>query len=278
MPYGHGHEMVIRSYAPRESEMSDPPRDSTMSENDIYRYSFDLYTRHSNAKRKVANSIIDFMESHSLSNVMDVGAGNGMLTRELLRFTDDIYAVEPNELFWPALQELHSAGLRFAGARAQDLETAGDEKFDLVLMSYLLDSVPAEQVQSICETVRTYLNEKGVMVGVTYVDGCPWDAYMLAVESIFGTSRSRGGLSRMYPLLRDLKYTIENVAIVRTQIWADSLRQLFDSTVFFHRRIATEYLAEASRLIPILENYAQRTREHYELHVDEVIYQISVTT
>lgn len=268
--------MAMRSYARQEPAMSGRISDP-MDENDIYRYSFDLYTKHSNAKRKVANSIIDFMESRNLSTVMDVGAGNGVLTRELLRFTDHVYAVEPNELFWPALQELHSAGLRFVGKKAQDLETARDDKFDLVLMSYLLDSVPAEQVQPICDTVATYLNDNGAMVGVTYVDGCPWDAYMLAVESIFGTRRSRGGLSRMYPLLRDLKYTIENVAIVRTEIWADSLRQLFDSTVFFHRRIAAEYLADADRLMPILEKYSHRTREHYELHVDEVIYQISAT-
>lgn len=254
--------------------MSEPIQNLT-NENDIYQHSFNLYTKHSNAKRKIANAVIDFMESHNLSSVMDVGAGNGALTRELLRFADKVYAVEPNELFWPALQALHSAGLRFVGSRAEDLAAAESDRFDLVLMSYLLDSVPAERVAAICDKVETYLDDNGALLGVTYVDGCPWDTYMLAVESIFGTRRSRGGLSRMYPVLRDLGYTIENVAIVRTEIWADSLRQLFDSTVFFHRRISAEYLAAAPRLMPILERYSRRTHEHFELHVDEVIYRIS---
>jgi SAM-dependent methyltransferase len=249
------------------------------TDNDNYRRLFDLYTKHANGKRKVANAIIDLIEARNVRSVIDVGAGNGFISAQIAPFVDFLHVIEPNDEFHPALKEVEKRArneYRMSDIRAEDIGPDEYDRYDLVLLSYVLESlIPGTDVRAVCRKMLDLRRAGGTFIGVTYVDGCAWDAYSTIVERRIRTPQ-RGGLSRVVPMLRSLGFNVRTVTAVRTEIWGRNLEDLFRNIAFFHRRAEREYFDSAAYLLPELRKLSRvNGGGRVVLDVDELIYEVT---
>lgn len=236
---------------------------------------FTNYTSKSNGKRLVANAVLDIMEANNLRVVLDMGAGNGELTRYLMPHAKYLVAAEPNAKFSRDLASL-GTGDRYRYVQSSIEDFAWENgKFDLILLAYVLESMGGrEKWASACQKLQSLLSAHGMLLGATYVDGCAWDTYATIVEKEIGLDSRSGGLSRVFPSLRNAGFNVQVRSILTTQIWGDDIDQLYDGLAFFFRRKADAYYSKRNFLLPSLRRVSSPFGSEVSIAVKEVIYEI----
>ncbi|MFE3634584.1 class I SAM-dependent methyltransferase [Streptomyces sp. NPDC059168] len=184
-----------------------------------------------------------------------------------------VLAAEPNPDFDGALAALRPLGVTAVRARVQELPP-DIGRFDAVLLSYVLDSVPEEEIRAVHTALRRVVAPGGCFLGVTYAEQSPWRTYSAAVEADIGPCLS-GGRTRVFTALEQAGRTVLPLVTVTTGLYAASPYELFDGLAFFYRRRLTAYRAARERLLPRLARLAVTGGGVCRLAVDEVVFEWS---
>lgn len=118
------------------------------------------------------------------TRVIEIGAGTGLLTRELRRLGFDVIAVEPSESMQKIYKKNNNGG-RPLLATVQDMVGFPEKWFDLAIAHYdVLNYVPFSDIDAVMQTLRNISKEQSIEV---------WD---LNQGVTFFTRKKSAGLSR----------------------------------------------------------------------------------
>ncbi len=201
---------------------------ATGSPQSEHRKYFTRYTTQTDGKERLAEAITNLAQTKAAKVLLDLGAGDGRLTRLVAPIFDKVIAVEWNEKYRDALQLLPKTEVFIESM--QDFSFQGD--FDMALMSYSLSGVPLDKRTQFFEKLFRQCSPNGCVLYATYADGCEWDQFSSLVSEKLGRERS-GGTGIHEAELRKLNYTVNVVENIRTLIWGQSLDDLGDVLSFF---------------------------------------------
>lgn len=185
-------------------------------------------------------------------SLLDLGAGDGTLTRLLSPYFENILAVDKNAKFEHQLSLIPK--VTAAIARMEDVIVP--RKVDIILMSYSTSGVPAARLGPFLSSLFEHLTPRGKILLATYQDGCSWDRFAGEVYEKLGLSRS-GGVSRHFEQIEAAGLSAERVASLDTFIWAPDLPSLFDTLEFFFLPRIDEYRGLRGELLGRLKPFAE---------------------
>jgi len=203
-------------------------------------------------------------------SLLDLGAGDGTLTRLLAPYFRDVMAVDKNAEFERPLSLIPN--VTAAIARMEDF--VPPNAVDMILMSYSTSGVPGPRLGSFLSSLFEHLTPRGKILFATYEDGCPWDRFAGEVYARLGLPRT-GGAARHREQIEGAGFSAERVASLDTFIWAGDLPSLFDTLEFFFLPRITHYRALREELLGKLEPFAEPLPEgRVGIKVIEVVYEL----
>jgi hypothetical protein len=213
----------------------------------LFRAAFDRYVESTDGKEKLAREIAAIARSMQAARLLDLGAGNGTLTRLLSPHFQAIVGVEQNSAFEASLGLVPNAVTVIS--RMEDYVPV--EPPDIVLMSYSLDGIPVERLGSTMAALVSCLAPRGKILFVTHEDGCPWDRYADPVYRALGMPRS-GGARRHVEDLRRAGFEARRLVSIDGFIWAADRAALFEALEFFFIDAVDGYYASRPAFEEIL--------------------------
>lgn len=235
---------------------------------------FEKYVQAADGKKLIGNALAEIASAYPDAHVLDVGAGSGEITGIVASAAGRVDAVDPNRYMVADLKKLSQrcANVSPIEGRLQDFSPS--EHYDLIILSYVLESIGGNDVQEHAKRLHGYLRPGGRMVGVTFLDGCDWDAYSASVESLVPYKRT-GGTGRVFNHLRQSGLNTRIIRIVDTHIFAPSLDELYLTLGFFYKRVMDNYIRLSGTLSSELRKFTTKDRGgELCLGVKEVIYEI----
>jgi len=214
---------------------------------------FQVYTAKTDGKQKVAEAVIEIAANIGTDSILDLGAGDGRLTALLASSFSRVVAVEKNAKYEAALSAIDGVDVHIKAM--QEFNTA--EKFGIILMSYSLSGVPANQYSDFMESLTKRLAPGGKILFVTYADGCPWDEFAEFVCSDLGIERT-GGTTLHNMELQRVGLSTELLRPVETVIWGDDLKDLAETLTFFFLRDTTGYRDNLHSYLPKLSELSTK--------------------
>jgi len=130
---------------------------------DKYGVLFDLFRRSSNEEEKIMQIIIsEIKKKESCKSLLDIGAGDGTITQKIIKYFDEVYAVEKRNdcrLFLKALgiKMLCKDWTKF-------VET---QKFDVILASHVFYYFPIPEWKTHISKMLKLLNDDGMLILIT---------------------------------------------------------------------------------------------------------------
>lgn len=118
--------------------------------------SFSNYLKWSNEKSVVSNALKKVLGNNQ--NVLDIGAGNGILTQKLSTSFKKVVAVEPSRELFLKLKE-KCAGKKFFLINKGFEDFNPNEKFDVILAAYVIRYLKNTNLQ--LKRIRDMLKEDG---------------------------------------------------------------------------------------------------------------------
>ncbi len=231
---------------------------------------FELYSLHTNGKEKVAEAIISIAQEINARLLLDLGAGDGRLTRLLSSAFRSTIAVEKHPAFQIKLAAI--TGVTVIAATIADY--IPERSFDIALLSYSLSGVPLSELSKFLDRLNAYRSHRGKILFVTYRDGCPWDLFAEEIYQLLGIGRT-GGLERHMNQLSNVGCSTESLQVIESRIWGESMQDLAANLGFFFYKRAPEYFDRLEIVCDILERYVIATSENrIFLPVSEVICEI----
>lgn len=235
---------------------------------------FDKYTNNANGKQVLASALSRIMQETSRKSLLDIGAGNGEITRLIAPHFEGVDVIEPKRKYVEHIKNLNIANLSAFESDIQSYQT--QKRYDSILLSYVLESISIADYPAIFEKLKAILNLKGNIYCATYLDGCDWDEFSYIVKARIDLART-GGFYRVLSSIRDCGYSIREREIVSTQIYGESLENLYENLAFFFKRGLDQYINHKQDLIAILERYTERSNDgRFYIEVKEVIFNIYV--
>ncbi|NDC36655.1 MAG: class I SAM-dependent methyltransferase [Proteobacteria bacterium] len=211
---------------------------------------FERYSANTDGKERIAEYVNTLGKEIVRPLLVDLGAGDGRLTRRLLQGFDEIIAIEKQPAFIPNLAVL--PGVTAIASSIEDFIPT--RPYDVGLLSYSLSGVPKARLQETLERLLAGRNKGGRLLFVTYADGCDWDRFTEEASYCLNLPRT-GGLARHRQELSELGFTSRVVTTINTSIWGQSSTDLFNNLAFFFYKRINEYLVNAAQLQPILEKF-----------------------
>jgi len=239
---------------------------------------FGRYVMATDAKRVIGDALAGLLSGCKRPvRVLDMGAGRGEISAILAETADVVDAVEPNRRHYESLVSLALSNPRIRVSEGSVQEFRSDTRYDLIALVYVVESIVDSDLASHVARLLDMRKPDGRVVGVTYVDGCPWDAFSSAVESIipFG---STGGVSRVFPRLRAGGLNVRNIGVVSSSISAPSVEELFEVLSFFYMKELHAYERSRRILMRELGHYVEGDGDGVRLTVDDVLYEITPMT
>jgi hypothetical protein len=218
----------------------------------LYGPTFERFVAASDAKEKCAQAVGKVAQEIGASSLLDLGAGDGTLTRMLAPFFETIIAVEGRKGCEAALLRIPNTSTIIA--RMEDV--VPPRKMDVILMSYSLPGVPSERRGPFLRSLLESLTPRGQILLVTHQDGCPGDAYAGHVSEALGIARS-GGTAGHRQEIRGAGLDVELVASFDTFVWANDLASLFDTLEFFFLGHTEAYHASRAAFEGVLRTLAE---------------------
>ncbi len=232
---------------------------------------FGRYTENTNGKDIVGNCLVNIIKKAEYKSCLDIGAGRGEIATVLAPALERIVMVEPCNRYIQEMKNGKHENIEIAEKRIEDYHTR--EQYDLILMSYFLDSFDEQRIRYYLELAWPMLEENGKLVGVTYLDGCDWDAFIHHIAQRLTIDRT-GGFSRLLERLRKRGWNMLILEIVDTEIRGDNLGGLYENLAFFakddldgYRRFHDEYMEDLAKYISV-------SHGSVVISLKEVIYQI----
>jgi hypothetical protein len=230
---------------------------------------FERYSANTDGKEKIAEYINAIGEAKPGALLIDFGAGDGRLTRRLLRGFDNIIAVEKHESFRPSLAAI--PGVCVVASKIEDFTPP--RPYDVGLLSYSLSGIPKQRFY---DTVKRFLDrrgERGQLLFVTFVDGCDWDLWANGIAKHLNVPR-RSGLARHQEQLESFGFPSRVVTTWESSIWGENSDALYRNLGFFFYRNIADYLQDQSKLKPLLEEFQSWDGVRMNLSVQEAIVEI----
>lgn len=237
-----------------------------------YQDLFGRYVDKADGKALVGDALAAIICASGARSVLDVGAGRGEIAARLLDVVDLVHAIEPRDEFCRVLRSLSARGLRITPTTVQEFDT--HERYDIVLLSYVLESINPEEWPEVLQRLSSFLRPQGRILGVTYLDGCDWDCYAAAVESCTGMVR-KGGASRIFQGIRRSAHNVRILEVLDTHIWDVSCEALYQTLRFFFRNGMDSYVESHLKLLPELTELTTEQDGRTVLEVTEVIFSIA---
>ena len=174
------------------------------------------YCSSTNGKSLTASYLRNFCAQKDFSKLLDVGGGNGYIASELSKDFTEVVVIEPNVFLADKIRNLDLLNVKIIQNNIENITL--DEKFDIILLSYFLDTIPISKYRCIINKLNGLLSSNGKIVCVTYLDGCDWDVYVRGMSNLLGEVR-RGGYNQILSSLKNID-------------WYPQVIQIFDSALF----------------------------------------------
>ncbi len=204
---------------------------------------------------------------------LDMGAGRGEIAEIIASASGRVEAVDPDAHMVSELRRLSRRQPRVIAVRDSLQTFSTESRYDLVVLAYVLESIDGHDVPRHVERLLGLLRPGGRVVGVTYLDGCDWDAYSSAVEHVVPYGRT-GGTGKVFGRLRRAGLNARILRILDTHISDSTVEALYLTLGFFYKRKLEAYLAHRDTLSVELERYATPRGAGVCLEVKEAVYEI----
>jgi len=236
----------------------------------LFRTTFDRYVAHTDGKEKLAREIAALASSMRATRLLDLGAGNGILTRLVSPYFRSIVAVEHNRAFESALG--HIPNTVPVMARMEDHVPV--EPPDLVLMVHSLDGIPLERLGRTLTQLFSHLAPGGKIAFVTQEDGCPGDRFGERIHQALGLPLY-GGSGRQLDDLRRAGFDARRLSSIDGFIWARDRADLLDVLEFFFLDAIDAYRESRPVFEKILGDFVEPfPGERVAIRAVESIYEV----
>ncbi len=189
----------------------------------LYEKDFEFFLAHTNEKEILKNEILNLFKKYNIESVLDIGAGNGLLSIPLSKKVENYLAIEPKVKFCEALRK---KGLRVIESFFP-INLAG--KFDFILCSH---SVPEEGKNYIPFLSYAWekVSDKGNLLMITYGQKHDdWNKLIRDLNLQSFKDHYKKGIER-YDFLKT--FAEVDVKKVRTQVKTHSLNQMIRALSF----------------------------------------------
>lgn len=236
-----------------------------------YSSCFTQYADNTNGKKLLSAKLKEYLSNYIGGDLLDVGAGDGQITASLAPSFSKVVAVEPK----PELASL-IPNERNINVIQDKIENYISRKgYDVILMSYFLDSFTTEDIHFILRKLRLLKKSSGIMIGATYSSNCEWDQFTERVASDLGIKR-KGGYERVHLKITAYEeFTCRIVDEVKSYIWGDNIQNLYDNLSFFFKSNIQEYHKRQKIYMEWLEEYCIYEQGKCCIEVIENIYEIN---
>ena len=129
---------------------------------DSYINAFQKFLSHTDEKEIFLDEIAKEIKKYNAHSLLDIGAGDGLLSIPLSKKVDRYLAIEPKGEY---VKKLQDTGLEVAQG---EFPMEINESFDLVLSSHSLGSYRKENFESFVREAWKLVNSKGVLLMITY--------------------------------------------------------------------------------------------------------------
>jgi len=237
---------------------------------------FNRYTRYHTGRQSIGNGLIDLLKNNETKSIaVDIGAGNGDITCYLADLFYRVDAIERREDLANSISNKKKDNINVIVSDIFDYSI--DTKYDLVLMSYLLDSfddlISINQLMSI---VKKLITSDGIILGVTYLPDCAWNEFSAIVCSELSI-RQKGGITNVSELLTAANCQCHILKTIESYIWGNSIDDLFLNLSFFYKSNINGYINNKDRFVALLEKNICTSNGLFELNVKEAIFDIKYT-
>jgi len=209
---------------------------------------FERYTACSNEKEKIAEAIIRISLNTGNQALLDLGSGDGALTRMLADTFKHITAVEKNPSYKNNLDDLRNVGTIISLME----DYSPERLFNIILMSYSLSGIRAEHLKSVLNKLSDSLAPNGKMLFVTYAGGCPWDQFGKVVRGSLEIPET-GGTDLHLKQLKAVNRKTEVLETIPSLIKGRDLNDLVNKLGFFFLRNIEGYHANIEAFSRILK-------------------------
>ncbi|MEK7579018.1 MAG: class I SAM-dependent methyltransferase [Patescibacteria group bacterium] len=165
--------------------------------NDLYKNDFEFFLAHTSEKQILGEEILKDIQRFNVESLLDIGAGNGLLSIPLSKSVKRYLAVEPTEKFAGRLKK---AGLEVI---CSTFPVRIDGQFDMVLSSHVI-SYRQKYFRSFIRRAWKLVKPGGVFLLVTFRgQGDDWDTFTKSLGEDRSVKR-QGRLDDILELLRSL--------------------------------------------------------------------------
>lgn len=215
---------------------------------DAYKNDFEKFLSHTDEKQVLLDTITDYIRENNVTSLLDIGAGNGLLSIPLAKMVSHYVAVEENENFALKLRE---SGLKTIEAT---FPTNVDGSFDLVLSSH---SIPHEKelYEQFIKKAWKLVRPNGVFLVITFNrDRYDW-ANLLQELKLISIDKNKVGYTVLVELLKSIgKVRTWNVT---TRVVTENLDDMVNALSFVasdgNEEIKREFLDKSEQIREIIK-------------------------
>ena len=243
--------------------------------NPLYPDLFSRYAQHHTGKQNIGNELVELLkhnEKRENDIAIDIGAGNGEITNYLADIFYRVDAIERNIELTNAIREKNRNNINVV--LCDILNYSSNEKYNLVLMSYLLDSYSdTTKTIEIMTNVNKLVANDGIVLGITYLHDCAWNKFSEIVCNDLNKHRI-GGMKNVERRLSEACYKCHILKTVDSYIWGNTIEELFFNLSFFYKSKISTYLDNKEKYIKLLDKYASTLNDLFIINVKEAIFSI----
>lgn len=211
---------------------------------EVYKNDFETFLSHTNEKAILLEEIVKEIQSNKYRSILDIGAGNGLLSIPLSKQVDTYLAVEPKDSF---VEKLRSAGIKTVH---DFFPTNIEGNFDMVLSSHSI-SYDESKFDTFVQSAWDLVANQGQLLIITYRgQEDDWTDFMreLGHNPIDENRKGYNALIMLLNSLGEVKYRK-----VRSTVKTDSLAEMVDALAFV-----------AGDGVPEIKEQFLRKRSHIE--------------
>jgi SAM-dependent methyltransferase len=205
-----------------------------------YKNDFEKFLSHTNEKEMLLEEILHEIEKHNAKSLLDIGAGNGLLSIPLSKRVERYVAIESKKSF---VEKLQKAGLEVIH---DSFPCTVQEQFDIVLSSHSL-SYSKDNFEPYVRSAWERVTEGGELLIITYRgEEDDWTLLMKGLDED-PIDRNKLGYANLLALVKSLGKV--ELRKVKTIAKADSLEDMIEALSF----VASDGIPEKKK--KFLENH-----------------------
>ena len=238
----------------------------------IYSDLFNRYTQHHTGRQSIGTGLLDLLKNYKANGcAIDIGAGNGDITCYLADLFYRVDAIERRDELANDIRAKKRNNINVISCDIFDYFI--DKRYDLVLMSYLLDSIESIATYKLMSIVDELATPDGIVLGVTYLPDCAWYEFSSAICNELNI-RQKGGMNNVFERLTDANYQCNIVKTIDSFIWGNSIDDLFQNLSFFYKSNIHGYIESKDKFVSLLKKFVCISNGLVELKVKEAIFNI----